>query len=63
MPDAINLAEASPEELKKIQHDAVRALALSVGSDDGIRGRVDELTEVHLSVIFKVWTPPPGGDI
>jgi hypothetical protein len=62
MPDAINLAEASPEELKKIQHSAVRALALALGSDDGIRGHEEDLTEIHLSIVFTIWTPPPNGD-
>lgn len=37
MPDAVKLSEASPEELKKIQHATLRALAQSLGADESRR--------------------------
>ena len=59
MPEeTIVLAEASPDELNKIQHSAVRALALSLGAG----GAVDELEEeaFHLSIIIGGWGPGAG---
>jgi hypothetical protein len=51
MPEEpIVLAEASPDELKKIQHSAVRALALSLGAGGATAELEDEL--IHLSIII-----------
>jgi hypothetical protein len=61
MADSINLTEANSEQLKLIQHHALRALALSQGVTDD---RDDELVSVHLSIIIQVkGNGPFGGDI
>jgi hypothetical protein len=66
MADAIKLSEASPEELKKIQHATLRALALSLGDDVGQEGHEDDL--IHFSreeevivIVIKIYGPEPGG--
>jgi hypothetical protein len=56
--DTIKLSEASPEELQRIQHGAVRALAVSTQAVP-----MDEFGEeeiVHLSIIIDHLSGPPG---
>jgi|GEM_PF-5865950 len=55
MPEEpIILAEASPDELKKIQHSALRALALSLGAGAAADAELEEET-FHLSIIISGW--------
>jgi hypothetical protein len=63
MPDAVKLSEASPEELKKIQHATLRALAQSLGADES---REDDLIHFNredevIVIIIKISGPEPGG--
>jgi hypothetical protein len=63
MSNAIDLAKASPDEVKKIQRSALRVLAHSVGAADELRAAEDEVITIVVVVRGTGGGRNPGSDI